>query len=439
VLISSRIPDEGYEEAGSNCIRSAIITPIEREYGTGMPDSQDLQPSWALYRKMAQSPDINPARRQATTWALDELEHRMGANWLERYWETAGHVPSEVNLGSAHVSALGNLLDFALRLSVLDELPGIGKVQRAMRSDLKDDTRRHCALQLEVGALALRAGCTVAFEAKSTPSTAPSDVVLIRDGQQLRLETFAIIRDQQSQMAAGYWERLLHEIRLIEWRNDTPVAGDIGERLDEEATRELLRLIDQAAQQTSATGQEHRVSWRSAELRLLPAGSGNYQLQTGVESSVSWPRIASKLQQKARQAQKAGGGWLRADIMDGTWQFTPWARARLSGKIAELARLVRPLLSQITGTDGAILSSGAGVAQGQFYGESARASGNCYGLRTVLPALRVRETMVVPVSAAGSDQARFWLDLYNSEESWMDWSLQRCRLPALSEILPPPH
>ncbi len=69
---------------------------------------------------MLDSPQVSAARREATLWALSELERRMGPNWLERYWELSGHVPAEVNLGSAHVSALGNLLDFALRLSVLD-------------------------------------------------------------------------------------------------------------------------------------------------------------------------------------------------------------------------------------------------------------------------------------------------------------------------------
>ena len=47
--------------------------------------------------------------------------------------------------------------------------------------------------------------------------------------------------------------------------------------------------------------------------------------------------------------------------------------------------------------------------------------------------------MIVPVSAAGRDQARFWLDLYDAEESWLNWALQRCRLTALTEVFPPPQ
>lgn len=42
------------------------------------------------------------------------------ADWLEGYFERAGHIPPEVNLGSAHVSATANLVDFTLRFEVLD-------------------------------------------------------------------------------------------------------------------------------------------------------------------------------------------------------------------------------------------------------------------------------------------------------------------------------
>lgn len=48
-----------------------------------------------------------------------------------------------------------------------------------------------------------------------------------------------------------------------------------------------------------------------------------------------------------------------------------------------------------------LLSSGVLLAQGEFYGESAPAEDRSYGLRRVLPAVRVRETMIVPVTPSG--------------------------------------
>lgn len=139
---------------------------LERE-PRATPTADD-HPSWDMYRRMADSPLVNPARRQATLWALDKLEQHMGRDWPERYWEAAGHVPEEVNLGGTHVAALGSLLELTLRLHLLTGTPGLGSVQKEMRTDLRDDRRRHAALQLEVGGLAVRSGTTVALENRTS-------------------------------------------------------------------------------------------------------------------------------------------------------------------------------------------------------------------------------------------------------------------------------
>jgi hypothetical protein len=116
------------------------------------------------------------------------------------------------------------------------------------------------------------------------------------------------------------------------------------------------------------------------------------------------------------------------------WQSTPWARAGLRVKIDEIARLIRPVLRQVQDIEGVVLSSGALLAQGDFYGESAPAEDGCYGLRRLLPAVRIRETMIVPITPRGHDQARIWRELYNSEEDWLDWALHRAGLPERDRI-----
>jgi len=394
----------------------------------------DLGPTWDLYRRMADSSKVRPARRQAVLWALGELERRMGPDWLERYWESAGHVPAEVNLGFGHVAAFGNLLDLALRYHVLDDAPGIGRVQREMRQDLRDQRRLHSALQLEVAVLGLQAGFTASLEARPTGRGGPSDVILYRDEEMLQVETFAVLRDKRSQEAAAHWDWIMAQIRNIGWRSGAGIGGDLGERLDRELSLELLQLIETAAQAAAATGEEQSVEFHEARLRALPPGRSAYELRGGVEEGRGWPRIEAKLIQKARQASRAGGGWLRADVRDGMWQFTPWARAGLRAQIDQIADLIRPVLGQMQGIDGVVLSSGALLAQGEFHGESARAEGECYGLRRVLPAVRVRETMIVPVTLRGYDQVRIWRDMYNTEEYWLDWALRQAGLLECGQI-----
>ena len=82
----------------------------------------------------------------------------------------------------------------------------------------------------------------------------------------------------------------------------------------------------------------------------------------------------------------------------------------------------------------ALRSSGALLAHGEFYGESAPAEGRSYGLRRVLPAVRVRETMIVSVTPSGRELASIWRDLYNAEEHWLDWALDIAGLAQQAQI-----
>ncbi len=392
-----------------------------------------LRPTWNLYRGMAQSTQ-NPARREAVLWALGQLENLMGPDWLERCFDHTGHVPAEVNLGCAHVAATGNLLDLALRYYVLAGAPGLDVVCGEMRGDVRDERRWHSALQLEVAALAARDGFTVALEAASPASRRPSDVTLARDGQELRVETFLLLPDEGTQEATEFWDKFSQDTLWIGGEFNVGNSGDLGRRVSGEDYQELLRQIRAAAEEAAATGQRQPVEYAGARLLILPPGEHDYQLNGAVEESRGWPRTESKLMKKARQAAEAGGGWLRADIRDGMWMFTPWARAGLGDKIEQIAQHVTSALRRVPGIDGAVLSNGAGFAQGEFHGESARTTQGCYGIRRVLPAARVRETMIIPVTPRGRSQATTWLRMYDAEEHWLDWALARAGIPTRHQI-----
>lgn len=392
-----------------------------------------LLPTWNLYRGMAQSME-NPARREAVLWALGQLENLMGPDWLERCFDHTGHVPAEVNLGCAHIAATGHLLDLALRYYVLEGVPGVDVVRAEMRGDVRDERRWHSALQLEVAALAARDGFTVALEDASPTSARTSDVTLVQDGRELRVETFLLLPDEGTQEATAFWDKFSHDTIWIGGEFNVGISGDLGRRVSGEDYQELLHQIRVAAEQAAATGQRQPVGYAGARLVILPPGEHDYQLNGAVEESRGWPRAEAKLVKKARQAAEAGGGWLRADIRDGMWMFTPWARAGLGDKIEQIGQLVTSALRRVPGIDGAVLSNGAGFAQSQFHGESARTTPGCYGIRRVLPAARVRETMIIPVTPHGRSQATTWLRMYDAEEHWLDWALAQPGLPTRHQI-----
>ncbi|HEX9515206.1 MAG TPA: hypothetical protein VF940_03420, partial [Streptosporangiaceae bacterium] len=171
------------------------------------------------------------------------------------------------------------------------------------------------------------------------------------------------------------------------------------------------------------------------QLCVQPPGSRGDGVQFSVPETDSWPRIAGKLRGKAEQAQASGGGWLRADILDGTWAFTDWGRSGLRAKLDQIAREVQALLAPYTAINGAILSNSDGLAYGQVIGESAR-SADCYALRRPLPGARARETMIIPANDTGRRQARSWVDIYGPEDSWLDWALSQYQLPPWDEVRP---
>ncbi|TVZ06305.1 hypothetical protein EAS64_02415 [Trebonia kvetii] len=408
-------------------------SPVSQREPQVMPAGPG-RPTWDMYRAMAGSPHVTPARRQATLWALEQLEQHMGQDWPERYWEAAGHVPEEVNLGGSHVAALGSLLDLALRLRLLAGTPGLASVQKEMRTDLRDDRRRHAALQLEVGGLARRCGAAVALENRVTAAAPPSDVLIRYGATALRVETFAVILDQNSRESRAYWDQMTAAIMRISAQFGVDVAGDLGGRLGEEDAAELLALIEEAARLACETGRQVPLAFRGADLRVLLRGGGPSELRGGIESGRGWPRVEGRLLQKAAQAARAGGGWLRTDLMDGTWQFTEWARAALHEKTAEIGKLLKPALARVDGVAGIVISSGACFAQGAFRGLSTRTPDRCYGFVRPLPGHRVRETMIIPVTPAGRIEADIWAELYGSEDTWLGWGLSQAGLPACLDI-----
>jgi hypothetical protein len=126
--------------------------------------------------------------------------------------------------------------------------------------------------------------------------------------------------------------------------------------------------------------------------------------------------------------KRSGASWIQANVMDGMWLFTPWARGVLADKGEALAHFVRSVLTGLEGLDGAILSSGAAMAQGEFHGESAPLS-SALALRRPLPCGRVRETIIVPLRHEPTNQVSDVLRLYDREPEWLEWGLATAGLP----------
>jgi hypothetical protein len=56
-------------------------------------------------------------------------------------------------------------------------------------------------------------------------------VALVRDGQELRVETFLLLPDEGTQEATAFWDRFSHDTLWIGGDFNVGISGDIGRRV----------------------------------------------------------------------------------------------------------------------------------------------------------------------------------------------------------------
>jgi hypothetical protein len=128
-----------------------------------------------------------------------------------------------------------------------------------------------------------------------------------------------------------------------------------------------------------------------------------------------WRRTRQRILDKAAKDYGPTPHWVRIDVLDGLWQFTPWAGYSLADKVHAVATQLRKDLERHRKIAGLVLSSGATQAQGTFTNETYTSRTGPAGCRRVLPAGRVRDTVVVPLQVEASGDADLWLRMYDKE------------------------
>ena len=137
--------------------------------------------------------DLRPLEwRDSGEWAIGELRARLGEDWTSRSWTRYG-LPSGFGLAGFHTIAHCELLELALRLSLLNDVHGRGKVQKALRGDAASSQLMHARIQLEVAAAAQQIGLPVAMESREISAKDPVDLLLHRTP----VETFAVLDEDR--------------------------------------------------------------------------------------------------------------------------------------------------------------------------------------------------------------------------------------------------
>lgn len=387
----------------------------------------------ALQRRMDQSPR-SLAWREAGRWALSSVERHLGRGWLAKYAERGQPIPAELTEAGSDVEALSHLLDLGLRLELLQNVAGTGQVRNTLKTDLRAEVRRHALVQLEVAALAQRAGLHVHLERKAAGTGRPSDVVFGSTGSEVAAEVRVVLPDQLAREGAVYDREISQTLNELAMIHEVVFDGQLTVRLDEIERTQWFGQLAAAAESVAQTGHPETVVWNDEAITVLSMASAEGASFTGpVTRARGWMRTRGILIDKAPQLEAQGGGWLRVDSLDGLFWASDWAQTSLAERTSNMEVFIREAVLPYSSVYGVVLTSGPCWAP-ELIGCSSRGARGSYGFERSLPMGRGRATFITPLreeAGLGLDQ---WRGLYDGEAAWLDWALGQVGLPEVAEI-----
>jgi|SRR5271154_1308549 len=410
------------------------------------PDAQPVParnvppPSWAFFRQGFEDapPSRSRAWRTVGLWAVDRLQERLGEDWPPQTYEKHGLLPGGMALAIGHTVAYFELIGLALWLEVLSHCDGIADVCRPLKQDPRDDVVPHLRLELEVGALAMAAGYGVRFERPIPDSLKTSDITIaLNKDESLLVEARVVLQDDRAVAINRFTDKAFPGIQKICSRYEVECSGDLSEVLDDSKLVELLDNIEAHARLVKTGCVAPPLILHGASLQVSGRGTASAKgLRGPALTGDLWPRIAGRLDQKARQTEGAQNVWLRILALQGLWLFTQWASLPLADKLATMRQNILSQLSDHPHVDGVVVSSASAWPQGTIEPDEYEDGLGGYALRCAIPPMMARETLVVPLHT-DPDTTRYahvWRDLYASEPDWLDYALMRFELPSVTEI-----
>lgn len=388
--------------------------------------------SWDGVRGRMADSNWSEGGRNAGVWAIDQLRTILGQEW------SGLRDSNYLQFAFMHAGAFGELLDIALRLHLLNDVSGMARIRRDFVRDVKPERRLHTQLLLNVASLAVQCGQNVALEKILPLKLAPTDVVLTNEVGIMGIEVFAVHMDARMQMGMIYSDRIDNELDHIRSKYGVEITGNLDSILTDLETQEWLELIEKFALRVNEDGKTRTIKYPSSSVTilLLKNSSDNEISFTGplILGKTNF-RLYEKLIEKAQQAVKAGATWIRVDVIDGLWQFTPWATWPIREKGEEMTKEITNILAKIVGLHGVVLSSGSTMCSATIDNKFVPLSGGGIAMATNLPLSRARETIIIPLHSGYENETALWSEMYSGESGWLDWALQKVGLPPSVVVL----
>jgi hypothetical protein len=341
-----------------------------------------------------------------------------------------------------HEGALVQFLALFTRLRGAAKDPTFASVLEGLRRGATVSDWRHALLQLEVGRAAAASGIRHSFEPYVPGSHSKADVRLeLTDSRIIHVETTTLRKWQNDIETDLYEEQFQARLASIEQHFGVNIITGLQSRLDVSDTTQWLTQVSVAAEHVAATGSPRLVQSEAGWVRIqVEDPQPNMPLFTGIlRDGDSRFHLARTLRRKARQSAGPIPTWIRVDVLDGLFQFTPWAQLKGVERVATIAETLRAELAGSDHVQGVICSSGIAASIGatdRRVEEYLDATEHGVALRRLTSFHLARETIVVPLNGDSSEMVAAWTRAYSMEKSWLDDDLAAGGLPPIEAWRP---
>ena len=393
----------------------------------------DEAPGWDTLRRRLTRAPYSPEGIAVVGMAIDKAEQILGPSWPGRQFERKGWWPGEFNLLMLHAAALPQFLAFVMRLESAVKEPTFAAVLRVLKRGVTSSDWRHVLLQLEVHRALRSRETTITFEPEISGSRHKADLMITpTEGSSFLVETTSLARADVDQEWEEYEHNVWQAVTTLELRHNVRITVELIDHRNEAETGAWLAAIEAAAFSSEHAIQRVESPMGRAEISRAGSPTPKRTFVGAVATRDGWRRLRRALQAKARQNEGLLPVWLRVDALDGFFQFTEFATLEWTDRVDRVAASLREDLADASHLAGVVLSSGPAVALGATdstaENQTTRSATGC-GLRRLIYAHTVRETVIVPLHKDAPDQRERWTAAYVAEPGWLPQDLPGWELP----------
>ena len=396
--------------------------------------------SWDVLYRFAQSGGLTKEGGRAVEATLQGLRELLGPSWPRRQHAAFRGLPDELLLFANHSAALPQFLNLGTRLQAAASEPTFKPVLTDLRRGLAPDKWRHLLLQLEVARAGRAIGMRARFEPPIPNTVRYADVLLDGGpGEALLVETTSLFRSDIDIAHQTYESNLGWSLMEIEQRRGVYITTRLTDHLNDDDTNAWLRAVDSAAQDVRHTDTPQSIRRAAGEMIVdtRPPTTGTTTFSGAVQRGDGWRRLARTLDGKVRQMSGTTAAWIRVDVLDGFFQFTDWGRKAWPERVNQLALALNDALGEARHIAGVVVSSGLATSLGAVDSaieDITVTTARGTGLRRLVAQQLVRETVIIPLQPAASQQLAVWTDSYNDEPFWLDEDLHSRGLSPLAAL-----